>query len=492
MTTTSPRHEPTRHEPQAPPSTALANADLAPTTAESATWRSWDIFCLWMTSAHSLGSYGFAVGILAMGLTGWQAIVGLFLGVLILWGGSNLVGVAGQAVGVPFPVFARASFGIFGANIPALLRGLVAIFWYGIQTYLASQAVIVLLLRISPSLADLNDGDGFLGLPLLGWISFAVLWVVQLLVLGYGMDVVRRASDFAGPVVWIGMIALAVWLLEKADWSVDFGSRQPGIAAVDAPVATIIGVAFLMVAFMAGPLINYADFARLAPSAKAVRRGNALGIPLNETAFIVLSVVIALCSIEVYGDLQDPVALMSHVENDAVVALSALLFAIATVGINVVLNFVSPSYDISNVAPKYISFRTGGIITAILSVVVLPWKVWESANFVHYFLGGVGALMGPIFGILVVHYYLLRRGKIDVAQLYSVAPEGNYYFTRGFNPAALTALIVAGAAGIWVTFGFDDPAITSWAWPLSAILGAALMLGLSGWRGGRAGKTHPA
>lgn len=364
-------------------------------TAEGkATWRSWDLFCLWMTSAHSLGSYTFAIGMLALGLSGWQTMLALFVGVLGLWLGSNLIGVAGQKVGVPFPVFARATFGIFGANIPALLRGLVAVFWYGIQTYLASLAVIVLIVRIWPGMESWTTG-GFLGQSPLGWITFMVLWAVQLLVLSYGMEIVRKASDFAGPVVWIGMIALAIWMLEQADWSINWHARVGDVLSLPSTIAAFVAVAFLMIAYMAGPLVNYADFARFAPSKKAIKRGNALGIPLNETAFVVLSIIISLCSLKVFGDgTLDPVALVSKIDSNVVVVIAAVLFAIATVGINIVLNFVSPSYDISNVAPKYISFRTGGIITAVLSIVVLPWKVWGSETAIVYFLGGVGSLMG--------------------------------------------------------------------------------------------------
>lgn len=466
---------------EAPGSTPgrLSNEDLAPATAAQATWRTWDIFCLWMTSAHSLGSYGFAVGMLALGLTGWQTMVALFTGVLVLWVGSNLIGVAGQRVGVPFPVFARATFGVFGANIPALLRGLVAIFWYGIQTYLASTAVIVLLLRLDPGLRSWTEPT-FLGLHALGWAAFLSLWTVQLLILNYGMEVVRKASDVAGPVVWIGMIALALWMLNSVSWSIDFGARAGAPLSGGATVLAFTGVAFLMVAFMAGPLVNYADFARFAPSKRAILRGNALGIPLNETAFVVISIVISLAALKKYGSaMADPVELVADIGSDAVVVVAAVLFAIATVGINVVLNFVSPSYDIANVAPKYISFRTGGIITAVLSVAVLPWKIWGNEAAIVYFLGGVGALMGPVFGILVVDYYVLRRGHTNIRDLYSESTDGDYQYTRGVNPAALISLGVAGAVAVGIALVPRTQSLTALSWPVGALLGGALMYLLS-------------
>ncbi len=207
-----------------------------------------------------------------------------------------------------------------------------------------------------------------------------MLWTVQLLIISYGMEIVRRASDFAGPVVWIGMIVLGVWIVGK---------------------------------------------------------------------------------------------------NDGIVIVSAVLFVIATVGINVVLNFVSPAYDISNAAPQYISFRTGGILTAILSVAVLPWRLWESREFIVYFLGGVGALMGPVFGILVVDYYLIRRQRTLVAELYSEAPEASYYFTRGFNMKALVALVLSGTVGVAVALIPETQAVTALSWPIGAGRGAVLMYALS-------------
>ncbi|MBA0046807.1 NCS1 family nucleobase:cation symporter-1 [Mycobacteroides sp. LB1] len=457
----------------------LSNEDLAPTTAAQATWRTWDLFCLWMTSAHSLGSYGFAVGMLALGLTGWQTMLALFAGVLMLWFGSNLIGIAGQRLGVPFPVFARATFGVFGANVPALLRGLVAIFWYGIQTYLASTAVIVLLLRLDPGLRSWTEPT-FLGLHALGWAAFLTLWTVQLLILNYGMEIVRKASDVAGPVVWIGMIALAIWMLASVGWSIDFGARAGVPLTSGATVLAFTGVAFLMVAFMAGPLVNYADFARFAPSRQAILRGNALGIPFNETAFVVISIVISLAALKKYGSAMiDPVKLVADIDSDAIVIVAAIFFAIATVGINVVLNFVSPSYDISNVAPKYISFRTGGIITAVLSIAVLPWKIWGNEAAIVYFLGGVGALMGPVFGILVVDYYLLRGQRTNTADLYSESTAGAYFYTRGFNPAALIALGVSGAAAIAIALVPSSQSLTAVSWPVGALLGGALMYALS-------------
>lgn len=191
---------------------------------------------------------------------------------------------------------------------------------------------------------------------------------------------------------------------------------------------------------------------------------------------MVISIVVSLAALKKYGSaMTDPVELVAGIDSDAVVVVAAVLFAIATVGINVVLNFVSPSYDISNVAPKYISFRTGGIITAVLSVAVLPWKIWGNEAAIVYFLGGVGALMGPVFGILVVDYYLLRRQHTHTADLYSESPGGAYHYAGGFNPAALISLGIGGIVAVAIALVPRAQGVTALSWPVGALLGGVLM-----------------
>src|SRR5919112_4672613 len=189
------------------------NEDLAP--AEERRWGSYSIFALWMSDVHNLGNYTFAAGLFVLGLSAWQVLVSLLLGFTIIFVGMNWMGYAGQRTGVPFPVFSRISFGIWGANFPALVRAVIAIAWYGIQTYLAALAINVLLLQLSPGLASLEESS-FLGLSYLGWVSFAALWFVQLVILTRGIETVRRYQDWAGPVIWVVMLVLAVWLFVGA------------------------------------------------------------------------------------------------------------------------------------------------------------------------------------------------------------------------------------------------------------------------------------
>ncbi|PRY16946.1 NCS1 family nucleobase:cation symporter-1 [Kineococcus rhizosphaerae] len=453
----------------------LYNADLAP-RGSSAPWRTWDLFCWWMSAWHSLGSYTFAIGLLVLGLTGWQVVAAVFGGLLVLLVGCNLMGVAGQRAGVPFPVFARLSFGVHGANVPALLRAVVAVAWYGIQTYLASLAVVTLALKLFPGAAGLAEAQ-FLGMSGLGWICFGVLWVVQLAVLNRGMEAVRKLSDVAGPVLWIAIAALALWVLGRAGWSIDWNYRQG--PALDGPhtVGAIVSGAFLTVAFLSGPMLNFADFSRNSPDARSIRRGNSLGLLVNGTAFALVSVVIALASAKLHGvAVTDPVELVKDIDSVTLLLVATVAIAGSAVGINIILNFVSPAYDFANTAPSRISFRTGGTITAVVSLLVMPWKLYSSPVAVNYFIGGVGALIGPLFGIMVVDYYLVRRGHVDVDALYSADPAGRYHYRRGVNPNAVGALVAAGALTLLVAFWPALSGLAAYSWLVGCIAGGALYL----------------
>lgn len=457
-------------------SSRLYNKDIAPRSGIGK-WGTWELFAWWMSAWHSLGGYAFAVGLIVLGINGWQMAVGLSLGIVIIYFMSNLMGIAGQKVGVPFPVFARASFGVFGANIPALLRAIVAIFWYGIQTWLASAVIMILVVKLWPATEPMTKGD-FLGLSGLGWICFLFLWAVQLLVLHRGIETVRKLTVFAGPAIWVAMAALAIWTLNRAGWSLDWNYHEAGASqSFGALFIATCAAMFITVAYMAGPMLNFADFTRLSPSRRAVIRGNALGLLLNGIAFGVVSIIIALASVKVYGKaIQDPILLLKEIDNPTLLLLTIIVVVIATAGINVILNFVSPSYDISNAAPKQISFRRGGLITAVLAVIVTPWNLYSNPVVVNQFIGGVGALMGPLLGIVLIDYYLIRKAQINAASLYSDAPDGRYFYHRGANLNSVYALIVSGVITLTITFVPAFSSLAPFAWPIGVILGGLFCL----------------
>ncbi|WP_405815646.1 NCS1 family nucleobase:cation symporter-1 [Streptomyces sp. NBC_01390] len=453
------------------PDPRLTNEDLAP--ADKRNWKVFDLFAMWMSDVHNLGNYTFAAGLLVLGMNVWQIFTSLLVGFVIIYVGMNWMGRIGQRHGVPFPVVSRISFGVWGANIPALIRAVIAIMWYGIQTYLASVAVNVMLLAAWPGLESWTHSS-FLGLDALGWLSFVSLWLIQALIISQGMESVRKFQDFCGPAIWLVMIALAVWVLSKAGWTISLTST-PNPVSVGEQWRQWFGAIGLIIATYGTLMLNFCDFSRFAPDYKTVKRGNFWGLPFNSTAFVIVSVIVTAGSIEVFGEaITDPAELVAKVGNTWVLVLAALTFAIATMGVNIVANFVSPAYDLANVWPQKISFKIGGMISTVAALVVTPWNLFSNPTVVQYFLGGLGAFLGPLFGVIMLDYFWVKKGRIDVDELFNGEPGSRYYYRKGVNPKALWAFLPAAgvAAVLALVKDFHDVAPYSW------FIGTALAAGL--------------
>src|SRR6195952_1502024 len=427
----------------------LTNEDLAPLRNQH--WGSYNIFAFWMSDVHSVGGYVTAGSLFALGLSSWQVLVSLVVGILIVYFFCNLVAKPSQTTGVPYPVINRAAFGVLGANVPAIIRGLIAVAWYGIQTYLASAALDVVVLKLWPGLlswADVHQ-HGFLGLPALGWCTYAILWVLQAAVFWTGMETIRRFIDFCGPAVYVVMFLLAGYLIYKAGW----GGINLNLGAVKYHGAHVIpimlGAIALVVSYFSGPMLNFGDFSRYAKSFGAVKRGNLLGLPVNFLMFSILVVVTASLTIPVFGELiTDPVQTVSRIDSTFAIVLGALTFTIATIGINIVANFISPAFDFSNVSPQRISWRAGGMIAAVGSVLITPWNLYNNPDVIHYTLETLGAFIGPLFGVLICDYYLIRRRVVVVDDLFTMSPGGRYFFRNGYNRRAMITTIVAAVTAV--------------------------------------------
>lgn len=449
----------------------LINEDLAPSKERH--WKFFDLFAMWMSDVHSIGGYTFAAGLFFLGLAGWQVLLALVAGIFLAFLGMNLTGIAGQKNGVPFPVLARISFGVFGANIPALIRAVIAIAWYGIQTYLASVAVVVLALRIFPSLEPLTKTD-LLGLSYLGWVCFLIIWALQLLVLRRGMESIRHYQDLAGPLVWVVMLGMMVWLIIAAGGRINLNLPSKALDLGQSTLMFFTAVS-LVVTYFSTLMLNFCDFSRFAPTRKAVIVANFFGLPVNFTAFSIVSVVVTAGTVTLFGKaIFDPVEIVARFPNTAFLILGAVLFIVATIGINIVANFVSPAYDIANVAPKYIDFKRGGLIAAVVSVVVMPWRIFASPVAVNYFLGGLGALLGPLFGIIFTDYFLVRHQHVDVAALFQEGKDRPYWYTGGFNPRALVAFVPAASISIVIALVPAFGALAPFSWFIGAALGAGI------------------
>lgn len=450
----------------------LTNEDLAPLKKQ--TWGQYNIFAFWMSDVHSVGGYITAGSLFALGLSSWQVLVALLVGICIVQFFCNLVAKPSQVTGTPYPVICRASFGVLGANIPAVIRGLIAVAWYGIQTYLASAAFMVVALHFFPHWAPYADVSqhGFAGLSTLGWVAFMVMWVLQAFVFWHGMESIRRFIDWAGPAVYVVMGVLCGWLVWKAGWS-NINMNLGGIKfeGWDALPVMLSAIA-LVVSYFSGPMLNFGDFSRYSKSFDAVKKGNFWGLPVNFLFFSLLTVVTTAATLPVFGELiTDPVHTVSRIDSTTAVVLGALTFMVATIGINIVANFVSPAFDFSNVAPQHISWRTGGMIAAVGSVFITPWNLYNNPEVIHYTLDVLGAFIGPLFGILIADYYLVRGQRVKVDDLYSMSPGGEYWYRNGYNRRAIAALVPAALVPMLCVFIPAWRPAANYAWFIGMGLG---------------------
>ncbi|AZK61536.1 NCS1 family nucleobase:cation symporter-1 [Pectobacterium versatile] len=448
----------------------LCNEDLAPTRAQ--TWSWYNIFSFWMSDVHSMGGYVVAASFFALGLASWQVLLCLLVGICIVQVCANLVAKPSQMSGVPYAVICRQAFGVFGANIPAVIRGLIAFAWYGIQTYLAAHALMLVLLKFYPSLAPLTQSH-WLGLSALGWICFGIMWFLQALVFWHGMNAIKRFIDFAGPAVYVVMTALAIWIVYQTGWeNISFTLTSKTLTTSEQLWQMLTATA-LVVSYFSGPLLNFGDFSRYGKSMQEIRRGNRWGLPFNFLLFSIITVVIVSGTQSLFGRMiTDPIETVSHIDSGFAVALGVLTMIIATIGINIVANFVSSAFDFSNCSPQRISFRTGGMIAAVGSVLLTPWNLFNSPELIHYTLDVLGAFIGPLFGILLMDFYVIKGGKIYVDDLFDATPKGKYWYRNGFNPNAIMALIPAVTIGLIITFTPQWRDAANFSWFIGAFLAA--------------------
>ncbi len=447
----------------------LYNEDLAPLRPQ--TWNWYNIFAFWMSDVHSVGGYVFAGSLFALGIGSWQVLISLLVGSLMVLVLCNWVARPSQQAGVPYPVACRMPFGVLGANIPAMIRGLIAVAWYGIQTFLASSAFVILLLRFFPDLQPLAE-NSFLGLSTLGWIGFMTMWVLQAIVFWFGMEAIRKFIDFAGPAVYIVMFALAIYITIRAGGKVSLNLAEVKYTGT-ASIFPMITATALVVSYFSGPMLNFGDFSRYGKSFNEVKKGNFWGLPVNILLFSLVTVITTSGTLTVFGRLiTDPIQIVGQIDNTFAVVLGAFTFVTATIGINIVANFVSPAFDFSNVAPKHISWRTGGFIAAIASIFITPWNLFNNPDVIHFTLDALASFIGPLFGVLLVDFYLVKRGKIDIDSLYIADARSRYWYSNGWNMTAVYALIPAVLVGLLITFtpGLKD--LANFAWFTGAGLGA--------------------
>lgn len=422
----------------------LYNKDLAPVPASGRKWGMLSFAALWISMSACIPTYMLASGLISGGMNWSQAILTIFLANVIVLIPMILNAHAGTLYGIPFPVYCRASFGILGANVPALLRALVACGWFGIQTWIGGEAIYkicVTIFKLNPA-----PSTNWLGVTGGQFFCFLLFWAINMFVIYRGIETIRWLLNIKAPLlIALGLLFL-LWAYRKAG---GFGPilSQPSQFAPGQPKAGEFRKYFFpaltgMVGFWATLSLNIPDFSRYAKTQRDQMLGQALGLPLTMALYSFIGVAVTSATKIIFGEtIWDPVDVLTHFENRAVLVFAMLALCLATLATNIAANVVSPANDFSQLAPKKISFRTGGFITGVVGILMMPWKLLANPDsYIFQWLGGYGALLGPIGGVLIADYFVYRRRKLNVMALYK--PGGEYDFTNGFSYVAIIAFLI--------------------------------------------------
>lgn len=425
----------------------LYNDDLAPVPLEKRTWGIYSYASLWVAMSVCIPTYMLASGLIQQGMNWWQAIGTILLGNLIVLAPMVLNAHAGTKYGIPFPVLVRASFGVRGANLPAVLRALVACGWFGIQAWIGGQAIHSMLKILAPSLAN---APGAL------WICFFAFWALNMFVIWRGIDTIRFLEGVGAPfMLGVGLLLLW-WITGKAGGFGPVLSTPSRFKTTAEFMGVFIPSLTAMVGFWATVALNIPDFTRYAVSQRAQMIGQALGLPTAMTLYSFIGVAVTSASVVLFGSaVWSPVDLVGRFNQPVVAAIALIAILIATLNTNVAANVVSPSNDFSNLNPRLISFRTGGLITGVIGVLMMPWKLMaDYGSYVTGWLIGYSGLLGPIAGVMIADYFVVRKATLSVDDLYRRG--GQYEYANGVNYRAVVAL----AAGVAVALlGTVVPAV---------------------------------
>ena len=433
------------HEWEGELSGPLVSRDMAPVKIADRKWNLWDVAALWVGMAVCIPTYMLASSLIVGGMNWWQAILTIFLGNAIVLIPMVLNAHAGTKYGIPFPVFARASFGLRGTHLPCLLRAIVGCGWFGIQTWIGGAATHQILSTMFAGWKNLPVVDlGFVGAqPLGAWLGFLIFWLVNLAIVIRGIESIRWMEKVSAPFLLLVGLFLLVWALVKAH---GFGPMLGKPSTFETPAdfwrfffPALTG----MVGYWATLSLNIPDFTRYAKTQKDQMWGQALGLNTTMPFYSFIGVAVTSATVIIFGrEIWDPVQLLAEFKSPILVLLSMAALWIATLTTNLAANVVAPANSISNLWPRKISFRLGAVLTCVVGVAILPWKLLATPNgYIFTWLVGYSALLGPIAGILIADYYLIRKTRLDLGGLYGVNPAYRYH--GGFNLAAMIALVVA-------------------------------------------------
>jgi len=446
------------------PDSSLYSEDLAPVPMAKRTWTTWNYAALWISMSLCIPTYMLASSLIGGGMSWRQAILTIFLGNTIVLVPMILNGRAGAKYGIPFPVFARASFGVKGANVPALLRAIVACGWFGIQTWIGGFALFQMLRLWIPALDHLPQLlPASFGLATGPGICFLLFWGINMWVVWLGVDSIKKLLVFKAFFLPLAALALLYWAISHVSGGLApvlaIPSRFPNGAAF---WAFFIPALTGMVGFWATLSLNIPDFTRYASSQQAQVRGQAIGLPPSMTLFAFVGVVVTSATTIIFGTtIWDPVVLAGRFDSKWLVSFAMIAVALSTLATNIAANIVSPANDFANLAPARINFRTGGLLTGVIGILIFPWKlVADPGGYIFTWLVGYSSLLGPVGGILIADYYFIRRQQLSLTDLYQ--EKGAYTYTGGFNRSAMISLVLGilpNIPGFLVTIGLVKPGL---------------------------------
>ena len=417
------------------PAGPLWNSDLAPTTPARRTWTAYDMAALWISMSVVITTYTLASGLMQQGMRWWQAMLTILLGNVIVLVRMILNAHAGTKYGISFPVLCRASFGVRGANVPAVLRALVACGWFGIQTWIGGLALNALLSAALPAWTTLPGNT---------WIAFAAFWLLQIAVIIRGVEGIKLLNSWSAPLLLAGGLLLLGWAIWSVGGLARLLNESERLQTSDTAFWRLFPAALTAnVGYWATLSLNIPDFSRYARSQRAQAIGQAIGLPPTMTLFAFIGVAVTSATIVLFGEaIWDPVAVIARIGSPPVIILGALIIVVAQLTTNMAANVVSPANDFSSLAPTRISYVAGGLITAAIGIVMMPWKLYaDAAAYIFTWLVGYSSLMGAVGGILIADYWVLRRRLLSTPDLFDV--NGRYRYSNGINYKAMGTLVVA-------------------------------------------------
>lgn len=420
----------------------LWNRDLAPTRLEQRTWSTYNIAALWIGMSVVITTYTLAGSFIEQGMNWWQAMLTILLGNTIVLIPMILNAHAGTKYGISFPVLCRASFGTRGANIPAIARAIVACGWFGIQTWIGGEALDQMLKAL---------WTGWVEVPGHEFMMFGLFWAIQVAVIVRGIEGIKSLESWSAPLLLAGGAVLLWWATSEAGGMsrvldsvvllqrLDPATPRPDFWQLFPPALTA------SIGYWSTLSLNIPDFTRYARSQRSQMLGQALGLPTTMTAFAFIGVATTSATVLIYGRaIPNPVELVGFFDNAVVVLFAMLVVFAAQITTNMAANVVSPSNDFSNLNPRRISYVTGGLITAAIGVLMMPWYLYRHASaYIFTWLIGYSGLMGAIAGVLICDYWAIKKQKLHLKDLFLV--NGRYRYHQGVNWRAVAAFLVGVA-----------------------------------------------